>query len=158
MYAATGDNWERDCRPDPWDRVCPDHGKRDPKPDRTRSVLAFNPTLEDDILTTPAQALHYFMGTKEKPGFAMKGWIRVIFDPTEHRKAQRFIAPTSDGAVALGRYVFEVEDAVLDSSGKEVLAIVCLAVDYTFVYKLIDGELKITAHHSSLPLSQKTVT
>lgn len=141
LYAKSGDNWHRDLRSS-GDSKC---------------VLAFNPTLDDSFLTTQAEALHYFQGTDEKPGFARKGWIAVLFDPTEHPKAQRFIAPTADGAVAIGRYVFERENAVLDASGQEVLAVVRLAVDYTFVYKVVGGEFVITAHHSSLPLSQKTV-
>jgi hypothetical protein len=140
LYAKSGDNWYRDNRLK-----------------TEKCVLAFNPTLDDSFLTTNDQALHYFKGTDEKPGFAKKGWLKVIFDPKEHPKAQRFITITGDGAVAVGRYVFEIEDVVLDSVGNQVLADVRLAVDYTFVYKLVGGDLIIIAHHSSLPLAQKTV-
>lgn len=140
LYAKSGDNWHRDKRQGT--EMC---------------VLAFNPTLDDNFLTTSDQALHYFEGSAEKPGFAKKGWSKVIFDPKEHPKAQRFITITGDGAVAVGRYVFEFEDTVLDSDGNQVLAVVRLAVDYTFVYKLIGGDLTIISHHSSLPLAQKSV-
>lgn len=140
LYAKSGDNWHRDKR----------QGTE-------KCALAFNPTLDDNFLTTNDQALRYFEGTDEKPGFAKKGWLKVIFDPKEHPKAQRLITITGDGAVAVGRYVFEFEDAVLDSAGDQVLAVVRLAVDYTFVYKLVGGDLIIIAHHSSLPLTQKTV-
>lgn len=140
LYAKSGDNWYRDKRLK-----------------TEKCVLAFNPTLDDNFLTTNDQALNYFEGTEAKPGFAIKGWLKVIFDPKEHPKAQRLITITGDGAVAVGRYVFEFEDAVLDSAGDQVLAIVRLAVDYTFVYKLVGGDLIIIAHHSSLPLAQKSV-
>lgn len=141
LYANSGNNWHRDL-----------------PSDVEECALAFNPTLDDKFLTKQSETRHYFKGTDEKPGFARKGWTAVLFDPTEHPKVQRFIAPTTDGAVAVGRYVFEREDVVLDASGQEVLAVVRLAVDYTFVYKYIGRELIITAHHSSLPLSQKQKT
>ena len=142
LYASAGDIWHLDSAGGSGSHKC---------------TLAFNPTLDDNFLTTPHQALHYFEGTAEKPGFARKGWIRVIFDPNEHPKARRFITPTSDGAIAVGRYVFEKEDAVVDTAGDEVLAVVRIAVDYTFIYKKFGDNLKIIGHHSSLPLSQKSV-
>jgi hypothetical protein len=117
--------------------------------------LAFNPTLDDRFLTTQEETLEYFKGTVDEPGFAMKRWTRVIFEPTEHPKAVRFITKFSECIIAVGRYIFEKEEVVLDPTGEKLLAPYRQAVDYTFVYKRIGENLIIIAHHSSLPLSQK---
>lgn len=139
LYATTGDSWEQSTV----------------KGTTVNCSLAFNPTLEDKILTTKEKTLSYFKGTDEKPGFAMKGWVKVIFDPKEHPKAERFITKTSDIAVATGRCVLEYELVVLDSEGNDSLDVFRRVVDYTFVYKKINQDLKIIAHHSSLPISQQ---
>ena len=82
-------------------------------------------------------ALSYFLGGKnsyceEDDGFAMKPWVEVEFENSG------FIFE-ENRALAMGNYFFK------DTKGSR------LKVEYTFGYKLSNGELVIDLHHSSLP-------
>lgn len=96
----------------------------------------FKPTLarvkpfrieEDD-------AVSYFVGgcCDEDHGFALKPWSAVRFVNTGD------IIINGNQAMAMGHYFFT-------NNGEEIM------VEYSFGYALIDGELKINLHHSSLP-------
>ena len=84
-------------------------------------------------------ALSYFLGgsnsfCSEDEGFAMKPWVDVKF-------ANSGFIIENERAIAMGNYFFT------DSSGAIV------KVEYTFGYKLRNGNLVIDLHHSSLPFS-----
>jgi len=84
-----------------------------------------------------AQALSYFIAGEnracdEDKGFAINPWTKVRFENTN-------IILEENRAIAMGNYFFT------DLGGNEA------KVEYTFGYKLIDGELKIDVHHSSFP-------
>ena len=68
-------------------------------------------------------------------GFAINPWTKVRFENSN------FILD-ENRAIAMGNYFFT------DTSGEET------KVEYTFGYKLIDGNLKIDLHHSSFPYKQ----
>ena len=107
--------------------------------DFKNSEVLFKPTKASKEQFRPKieMALSYFLGGKnsyceEDDGFAMKPWIEVEFENSgfifeEHR------------ALAMGNYFFK------DTKGSR------LKVEYTFGYKLSNGELVIDLHHSSLP-------
>ena len=93
------------------------------------SVEQFRPTFK--------MALSYFLGgddsfCSEDEGFAMKPWVEVNFENSGY-----IIEDTI--AIAMGNYFFT------DLNGNEA------KVEYTFGYKLSNGDLKIDLHHSSLP-------
>lgn len=84
-----------------------------------------------------AKALSYFIAgegraCQEDQGFAIQPWTKVRFDNSDFTLEENH-------AIAMGNYYFT------DVDGNEV------KVEYTFGYKLVDGELKINLHHSSLP-------
>ena len=107
--------------------------------DFKNSEVLFKPTKASKEQFRPKieMALSYFIGGKnsyceEDDGFAMKPWVEVEFENSgfifeEHR------------ALAMGNYFFK------DTKGSR------LKVEYTFGYKLSNGELVIDLHHSSLP-------
>ena len=107
--------------------------------DFKNSEVLFKPTKASKEQFRPKieMALSYFLGGKnsyceEDDGFAMKPWVEVEFENSgfifaEHR------------ALAMGNYFFK------DTKGSR------LKVEYTFGYKLSNGELVIDLHHSSLP-------
>jgi len=104
------------------------------------SVL-FKPTKceLEQFRPTKAEALSYFIAgddksCKEDKGFAIQPWIKVRFENTG-------IILEDTRAIAMGNYFFT------DLDGAET------KVEYTFGYKLIEGELKIDVHHSSFPYS-----
>ena len=68
----------------------------------------------------------------EDKGFAINPWTKVRFENSN-------LILDENRAIAMGNYFFT------DTSGNEV------KVEYTFGYKLIDGNLKIDVHHSSFP-------
>lgn len=95
----------------------------------------FKPTLarvkpfrieEDD-------AVSYFVTgcCDEDHGFALKPWSAVRF-------VNAGIIINGAQAMAMGHYFFT-------NNGEETM------VEYSFGYALVDGELKINLHHSSLP-------
>jgi len=113
--------------------------------------VVFKPTLaeEEPFRPTFDGALSYFVGNDamqafnggggipEDKGFAIAGgdtWSKVLFFNDQ-------ISCVGDVALAQGYYYFKNA-----TSGVET------GVEYTFVYKKMwEGELKIIAHHSSLP-------
>ena len=95
------------------------------------SVKQFRPTLK--------MALSYFLGgddsfCEEDDGFAMKPWVEVKFENAG------FIID-NDRAIAMGNYFFTDLEGIV------------VKVEYTFGYKLRDGNLVIDLHHSSFPFS-----
>jgi Uncharacterized protein conserved in bacteria len=103
------------------------------------STVLFKPTkcADEQFRPTKAEALSYFIAgddraCKEDTGFAINPWTKVRFENTG------FILE-ENRALAMGNYYFT------DLDGNEA------KVEYTFGYKLIDGDLKIDLHHSSFP-------
>ena len=103
--------------------------------------VLFKPTkaAEEQFRPNFQMALSYFLGgsnsfCSEDEGFAMKPWLDVKFENSG------FIIE-NERAIAMGNYFFT------DSSGAVV------KVEYTFGYKLRNGNLVIDLHHSSLPFS-----
>ena len=103
--------------------------------------VLFKPTKAADEQFRPnfQMALSYFLGgsnsfCSEDEGFAMKPWVDVKF-------ANSGFIIENERAIAMGNYFFT------DSSGAIV------KVEYTFGYKLRNGDLVIDLHHSSLPFS-----
>ncbi len=108
-------------------------------------TVLFKPTkcAVEQFRATKAQALSYFIAgadraCKEDTGFAINPWTKVRFENTG------FILE-EDRAIAMGNYFFT------DLEGNEA------KVEYTFGYKLIDGDLKIDVHHSSFPYNPAPV-
>ena len=100
--------------------------------------VMFKPTLasEDQFRETFDEALSYFIGQDgtEDHGFAISGWANVRWESNG-------IYTDDTSAMAMGNYYFTAPD------GSET------KVEYTFGYILVDGELKINLHHSSMPYS-----
>ena len=103
--------------------------------------VLFKPTkaAEEQFRPNFQMALSYFLGgsnsfCSEDEGFAMKAWVDVKF-------ANSGFIIENERAIAMGNYFFT------DSSGAVV------KVEYTFGYKLRNGNLVIDLHHSSLPFS-----
>lgn len=101
--------------------------------------VLFKPTKceFEQFRPTKAAALSYFIAgddraCKEDKGFAINPWTKVRFENTG------FILE-AERAIAMGNYFFT------DLDGNEA------KVEYTFGYKLSNGELKIDLHHSSFP-------
>ena len=100
--------------------------------------VMFKPTMaaEDQFRETLDEALSYFIGQDgtEDKGFAISGWTNVRWE-------NNGIYTNDMSAMAMGNYYFTGPD------GNET------KVEYTFGYVLVDGDLKINLHHSSLPYS-----
>ena len=100
--------------------------------------VMFKPTMaaEDQFRETFDEALSYFIGRDgtEDKGFAISGWTNVRWESNG-------IYTSDTSAMAMGNYYFTGPD------GSET------KVEYTFGYVLVDGDLKINLHHSSLPFS-----
>lgn len=84
-----------------------------------------------------SEALSYFIAgddraCHEDKGFAINPWTKVRFENTG-------IILEEGRAIAMGNYFFT------DLDGNEA------KVEYTFGYKLVDGQLRIDLHHSSFP-------
>ena len=95
------------------------------------SVEQFRPTFK--------MALSYFLGgdnsfCNEDQGFAMKPWVKVNFENSG------FLID-ENRAIAMGNYFFT------DEKGNAT------KVEFTFGYKLVNSNLFIDLHHSSLPFS-----
>ena len=105
-----------------------------------KTNVMFKPTMaaEDQFRETFDEALSYFIGQDgtEDKGFAISGWTNVRWE-------NNGIYTNDTSAMAMGNYYFTGPD------GSET------KVEYTFGYVLVDGDLKINLHHSSLPFSPK---
>jgi len=102
-------------------------------------AVLFKPTKceIEQFRPTKAQALSYFIAgddraCDEDKGFALNPWTKVRFENTD-------LILEENRAIAMGNYFFT------DLNGDEA------KVEYTFGYKLVNGELKIDLHHSSFP-------
>ena len=102
-------------------------------------IVLFKPTKceTEQFRPTKPEALSYFIAghdrfCDEDKGFAIQPWSKVRFENTGMILEEK-------RAISMGNYFFT------DLSGNEA------KVEYTFGYKLIDGELKIDLHHSSFP-------
>lgn len=101
--------------------------------------VLFKPTkcAEQQFRPTKAEATSYFIAgedraCQEDKGFAIQPWTKVRFENFN------FILE-ENRAIAMGNYFFT------DLDGNEA------KVEYTFGYKLNNGQLKIDLHHSSFP-------
>ena len=101
------------------------------------SELVFKPTMSASIRTDAAGARSYFVGGDVNypgdKGFLHNGFVAVDFDSARGPVIAR------DGLTAhdMGHYTFTQPD------GTEVFA------DYSFAYRKVDGQVRITLHHSS---------
>lgn len=102
-------------------------------------TVLFKPTKceLEQFRGTQKEALSYFISGEnracnEDKGFAINPWTKVRFENTS-------LILEENRAIAMGNYFFT------DLSGNEA------KVEYTFGYKLIEGDLKIDVHHSSFP-------
>ena len=100
--------------------------------------VLFKPTLakKQQFRSSKDEFISYFLGNngiyKEDNGFAIKKWKSIKFENYK-------ITVYKDSIISMGNYFFEDKD----SSN--------LKVEFTFVYIMINNELKIRLHHSSLP-------
>jgi len=101
--------------------------------------VLFKPTkcAVQQFRPTKAEAASYFIAgddcaCKEDKGFAINPWTKVRFENSD-------IILEENRAIAMGNYFFT------DPDGNEA------KVEYTFGYKLSNGQLKIDLHHSSFP-------
>tara|TARA_B100001175_G_C19513758_1_gene645713 strand:+ start:3607 stop:4068 length:462 start_codon:yes stop_codon:yes gene_type:complete len=102
-------------------------------------TVLFKPTKceKEQFRPTKLEALSYFIAGDERAcdedkGFAIQPWKNVRFENTG-------IILEENRAISMGNYFFT------DLDGNEA------KVEYTFGYKLFEGELKIDVHHSSFP-------
>lgn len=102
--------------------------------------VLFKPTkcATKQFRPSKAEAKSYFIAgddraCQEDTGFAIAPWTKVRFENSGG------IILGENRAIAMGNYFFTTVE------GEEV------KVEYTFGYKLMDGELKIDLHHSSFP-------
>ena len=102
-------------------------------------AVSFKPTkcAVEQFRPSKPMAKSYFIAgedraCKEDKGFAIQPWTKVRFENSN-------VILEENRAIAMGNYFFT------DLDGNEA------KVEYTFGYKLIDGQLKIDLHHSSFP-------
>jgi len=107
--------------------------------------VLFKPTKceIEQFRPTHVQALSYFIAgddraCAEDQGFAIAPWTEVRFENSN-------LILEENRAIAMGNYFFTAVD------GSEA------KVEFTFGYKLIEGNLKIDVHHSSFPYVHKPV-
>ncbi len=110
-----------------------------------KGPVLFKPTKceIEQFRPTQLKALSYFIAginraCEEDKGFAIQPWTKVRFENTD-------IILEENRAIAMGNYFFT------DLNGNEA------KVEYTFGYKLINGELKIDVHHSSFPYNPNAI-
>lgn len=109
-------------------------------------LVLFKPTkcALQQFRPTKPEALSYFIAgedraCEEDKGFALQPWTKVRFENAG-------IILEENRAIAMGNYFFT------DVDGNEA------KVEYTFGYKLVDGNLKVDLHHSSFPYSPEIVS
>ena len=102
-------------------------------------TVLFKPTkcADEQFRASKNEALSYFIAGEnrscnEDKGFAIQPWTKVRFENTG-------MILEKNRAIAMGNYFFS------DKESNET------KVEYTFCYKLVDGNLKIDLHHSSFP-------
>ena len=107
--------------------------------------VLFKPTkcAYEQFRPTKAEALSYFIAGEDRAcdedsGFAINPWTKVRFENT-------CFVLEENRAIAMGNYFFT------DLDGNEA------KVEYTFGYRLVDGDLKIDVHHSSFPYNPSPV-
>lgn len=108
-------------------------------------TVLFKPTkcASEQFRGSKAEAQSYFIAgddraCAEDKGFAIQPWTKVRFENTN-------IILEENRAIAMGNYFFT------DLNGNEA------KVEYTFGYKLAEGNLKIDVHHSSFPYNPNVV-
>ena len=101
--------------------------------------VLFKPTkcADEQFRPTKSEAKSYFIAgddraCNEDKGFAINPWTKVRFENST-------LILEENRAIAMGNYFFT------DLDGNEA------KVEYTFGYKLNNGQLKIDLHHSSFP-------
>jgi len=101
--------------------------------------VLFKPTkcADEQFRPTKSGAKSYFIAgddraCNEDKGFAINPWTKVRFENST-------LILEENRAIAMGNYFFT------DLDGNEA------KVEYTFGYKLNNGQLKIDLHHSSFP-------
>jgi hypothetical protein len=101
--------------------------------------VLFKPTKceNEQFRSKKSQAMSYFIAghdrtCDEDKGFAIQPWIKVRFENFGFVLEEK-------RAISMGNYFFS------DANGIEV------KVEYTFGYRLVEGNLKIDVHHSSFP-------
>ena len=109
-----------------------------------KTEVLFKPTKceLEQFRPSKAEALSYFIAgdnraCEEDKGFAIQPWIKVRFENSGMILEEK-------RAIAMGNYFFT------DLNGDEA------KVEYTFGYKLLNGDLKIDLHHSSFPYIANT--
>lgn len=110
-----------------------------------KGPVLFKPTKceIEQFRPTQLKALSYFIAginraCEEDKGFAIQPWTKVRFENTD-------LILEENRAIAMGNYFFT---DLNDNEAK---------VEYTFGYKLINGELKIDVHHSSFPYNPNAI-
>ena len=100
--------------------------------------VLFKPTkaANEQFRNSKSSAFSYFIAgdnreCQEDNGFALSNWTEIFFDNSN-------IIINEDIAIAMGNYTFKNEVSKIK-------------VEYSFVYKNYDNEIKIILHHSSLP-------
>ncbi len=103
-------------------------------------IVLFKPTKAriKPFRLTFEEALSYFVGNglEEDKGFALEPWEAIKFEVAGNLIFNEI-------AISQGNYYF--------TSAKTGDTI---RVEFTFVYKLVGNQLKIIAHHSSLPFQE----
>lgn len=103
-------------------------------------IVLFKPTKAriKPFRLTFEEALSYFVGNglEEDKGFALEPWEAIRFEVAGNLIFNNI-------AISQGNYHF--------TSAKTGDTI---RVEFTFVYKLVGNQLKIVAHHSSLPFRE----
>ena len=102
-------------------------------------TVLFKPTKceKQQFRPTKMEAFSYFIAgenraCEEDKGFAIQPWTKVRFENAGFILEEK-------RAIAMGNYFFT------DVNGNEA------KVEFTFGYKLVNGNLKIDLHHSSFP-------
>ena len=106
-----------------------------------KGIVLFKPTKAKDeqFRFTKEKALSYFIAGKKKickedSGFAIHPWKKITFNNSSYIIENNI-------AFVMGNYYFtDLND-------------IALKVEYTFGYKLINENMKIFLHHSSLPFN-----
>lgn len=104
-------------------------------------TVLFKPTkcAVEQFRPTKSKAISYFIAgdnreCQEDTGFAITPWTNIKFENNN-------LILEENRAIAMGNYFFTTLTGDI------------VKVEYTFGYKLVDGDLKIDLHHSSIPFN-----